>query len=954
MKSIITLAVVCLFMTVRAQSHLDSKLEFVSISEDALKSGDLKSLNLPQGIDLHAIDAAVIPSYQLVFNNRRVVGGQLRVINDHAVIHTSWADLQGKKHNIQDDLSDEVIKSEWAIKDPAAHPMTWGVGEPVWYIKNNHWHAAKIFETHIQHGHVRYYIDAQTTELLLKEHRVCSFTGDAEVETLYFGRRTCKVEEDDGRFILHDVSRGEGIFTFDAARQNNYVHNHTNWESDTKAARDGALDVHWGSQVFFDILRDTFNYKSLDNNDLPVVSIANGDFANAFWTGEQCQYGNGAGNEQFPNPWTHIMIVAHEMAHGITQFSSGLIYSDESGGLNESFSDIMGATAEYWTDSELFDWRLGDEWSANGEDIFRNMADPTEVGMADTYGGSGWNRNNGPHTNSSIGNKWYSLITLGGTGINDFNQSYDVEGIGFSKAQQIAFITWTESLRENSTYPECAELSVKVAEMLYGNCTSEVEQVVKAWNAVGLLENANGGISADQYYVCDFEDEIQFTSPHLSNGGTWDFGDGSTSDALNAVHTYNQTGSYIVKWSGSLCNGKEVDFSLPQHIIVDTTGKACDTLRFAANQFSIETDRCQGVITDPGGIDGDYTPGIQVEVRVENPDANFYHLNIREIRLKPHDAIFLYGINALSGNHEFIRQFLSDVDIIDLELDVPFDGFVIQLFSNDSGDDPRDGFIIDYTCSYQERDVELVDFGIFNFECDRRWFMRADLRNADGVTWDFGDGEKVEGEPFVIKEYTAPGEYTVLMKAYNRTDTLERESRINVELIGLEAMHPEMAIEGEEVTFTAFTSAGSSPYEFVWNINGETFNGQTVRHTFNDNGTYPISLRGVDAFDCPQDVTTTIEISPLVSTEEIDQENQITLNPHPADQQTEMRFLQHFRHLENMHLLAISGQSYSDQLTYTVVDNNRVLLNTSAVPSGIYILSADVDDKRVHKKLLVQ
>ena len=34
-------------------------------------------------------------------------------------------------------------------------------------------------------------------------------------------------------------------------------------------------------------------------------------------------------------------VIAHELAHGVTSTSSGLIYRDESGALNEAFSDII-------------------------------------------------------------------------------------------------------------------------------------------------------------------------------------------------------------------------------------------------------------------------------------------------------------------------------------------------------------------------------------------------------------------------------------------------------------------------------------------------------------------------------------------------------------------------------------------------------------------------------------
>ena len=41
-------------------------------------------------------------------------------------------------------------------------------------------------------------------------------------------------------------------------------------------------------------------------------------------------------------------IVAHELTHGLTDYSSDLIYRNESGALNESFSDMVGTSVEFF------------------------------------------------------------------------------------------------------------------------------------------------------------------------------------------------------------------------------------------------------------------------------------------------------------------------------------------------------------------------------------------------------------------------------------------------------------------------------------------------------------------------------------------------------------------------------------------------------------------------------
>ena len=82
---------------------------------------------------------------------------------------------------------------------------------------------------------------------------------------------------------------------------------------------------------------------------------------NAFWCGECGQPGQGymvfgeglptrfsLGGQNYNYFAGGFDVVAHELSHGVTEFTSNLIYENESGALNESFSDIMGTGAEYY------------------------------------------------------------------------------------------------------------------------------------------------------------------------------------------------------------------------------------------------------------------------------------------------------------------------------------------------------------------------------------------------------------------------------------------------------------------------------------------------------------------------------------------------------------------------------------------------------------------------------
>src|ERR1043165_8459586 len=58
-------------------------------------------------------------------------------------------------------------------------------------------------------------------------------------------------------------------------------------------------------------------------------------------------YGDGDGTTF--SPLTAIDVAGHEMTHGVTSRTAGLVYSGESGGLNEATSDIHGTMVEFYS-----------------------------------------------------------------------------------------------------------------------------------------------------------------------------------------------------------------------------------------------------------------------------------------------------------------------------------------------------------------------------------------------------------------------------------------------------------------------------------------------------------------------------------------------------------------------------------------------------------------------------
>jgi len=208
-----------------------------------------------------------------------------------------------------------------------------------------------------------------------------------------------------------------------------------------------AVNAHVYGGDTYDFYFNNYGRDSINGAGMALISTVHFDvnYCNAFWDGSQMTYGDGC----------FIVtddVVGHEMTHGVTENESGLIYSYQSGAINESFSDIWGEFIDLsngkGSDTAAVRWLMGEDTSIGA---IRNMKDPTVFGDPDRmdspnyYHGSG--DNGGVHTNSGVGNKAAYLITDG-----DIFNGYTITGIGITKTAKVYYEAQTNILTSTSDY----------------------------------------------------------------------------------------------------------------------------------------------------------------------------------------------------------------------------------------------------------------------------------------------------------------------------------------------------------------------------------------------------------------------------------------------------------------------------------------------------------------------
>ena len=371
-----------------------------------------------------------------------------------------------------------------------------------------------------------YFVDAHTGRIVFDYSDLQSQAAVGRATGVLGDSKKISTARTGGSFTLDDALRPPSIRTYDLKgnpfRTQDVINRRVilgpsdlGTDSDN-TWEDGALtDAHIYSGYTYDYYFKRFNRRGLDDANRRMETLVHpvrrSDFgfysllfptffANAVYYGDGVMlYGVGLppGVTSGGRTWDHtagaLDLVAHEITHGITEFTADLIYRNEAGALNESFSDIMGNSVEAFFQPPgpgvmQADYLVAEDIVRGAGNGIRSMADPMLHGDPDHYSirFTGTGDNGGVHINSGIPNHVFYLAVEGGT---NRVSGLAVQGVGSTNRAQIETVFYravTQLLPSDATFAMARTATIQAARDLYGAGGPVERAMIDAWTAVGV------------------------------------------------------------------------------------------------------------------------------------------------------------------------------------------------------------------------------------------------------------------------------------------------------------------------------------------------------------------------------------------------------------------------------------------------------------------------------------
>jgi Zn-dependent metalloprotease len=303
-------------------------------------------------------------------------------------------------------------------------------------------------------------------------------------------------------FELRDPSRGSQ-YTINMKNRTNggsiFTDADNLWGDGTLAnTQTVGVDAQYGTGVTWDYYKIVHGRNGIANNGVGAYNRVHYSrrYNNAFWS-DSCfcmTYGDGDGTTF--NPFDSLDVAGHEMSHGVTSRTANLVYSGESGGLNEGTSDIFGTMVEFYANNpnDPGDYLIGERLYKSGTSALRSMIKPSLDGASADC----WYSTVGSldvHYSSGVANHFYYLLAEGTTSGSPSPTCVSgntrvatgtgtLGGIGRSAAERIWYRALTVYMTSSTNYAAARTATVKAANDLFGAGSVQSNAVAAAWSAV--------------------------------------------------------------------------------------------------------------------------------------------------------------------------------------------------------------------------------------------------------------------------------------------------------------------------------------------------------------------------------------------------------------------------------------------------------------------------------------
>ncbi len=365
------------------------------------------------------------------------------------------------------------------------------------------WHVRVFIENDVDEtAQWDYFVDARNGAVVWSFNSLQTTSTIGTGKTMYDGNVSIATDSASGTYFLRDLTRGGGNYTVDMqdkqmsifevqiTRSNNIFGNNQRDKSDRATA---GADAHYGMMQTWDYFLISHNRNGINGAGRKTrsrVHYGNG-YENAFWSDSCFCMTYGDGKTVF-FPLVSLDVAGHEMAHGVMSTEANLTYSGESGGLNESSSDIFGTLVEYFVSNsvDLPDYWIGERiyksnWSGSTftqTKALRYMDDPPKDGRSPACWSSGIGSLN-VHYSSGPNNHMFWLLAEGGTSKCNGNS---ITGIGRAAAASIWYKAISDYMTSSTNYHAARTACLSAATDLFGASSAEYNAVNAAFAAINV------------------------------------------------------------------------------------------------------------------------------------------------------------------------------------------------------------------------------------------------------------------------------------------------------------------------------------------------------------------------------------------------------------------------------------------------------------------------------------